>query len=117
GISEETQKKLFQAFTQADGSTTRKYGGTGLGLSICKQLVELMGGEVGVTSEAGHGAEFWFTVKMLEVRSDPEISAQRVDQPEAETKAERSLQILVVDDDMVNQLIMQKILNRLGHTV
>lgn len=92
GISEEGQTRLFQAFSQADASTTRKFGGTGLGLTISKRLSEMMGGRIGVEGIEGQGSCFWFTVRL-----DVAKPALEKDRAIADLSGRR---LLVVDDDV-----------------
>ncbi|MBK4732941.1 response regulator [Oxynema sp. CENA135] len=94
GIAQNLQKKLFQAFSQVDASTTRQYGGTGLGLAICKQLVECMGGEIGVESEEGTGSTFWFTARF---KKQSERRSQSL------PLALARLKVLVADDNATSR--------------
>lgn len=120
GLSSEQQHKLFDKFTQADSSTTRKFGDTGLGLSICKQLVKLMGGEIGVESEAGKGATFWFTLNLAntDTKAAPRLTTD-LQAPRSTGKAANGLpqfraRVLVVEDNVTNQAVARGTLKKFG---
>jgi PAS domain S-box-containing protein len=121
GMAQELIDRLFQSFQQADSSSTRKYGGAGLGLAISKRLVELMGGEIGVTSEPGRGSTFWFTARL-----DPDTEADRTRPPVAATNHDTNRQgsaaiagrrVLVVDDNPLNQEMMRELIEQAGLAV
>ena len=101
GVPPEDRERLFDAFSQADSSTTRRFGGTGLGLAISRQLVDAMQGEIGVESETGAGSTFWFTVPML-LAADPAFV------PPRSTDRLAGRRVLVVDDNQTNRLILSE---------
>jgi PAS domain S-box-containing protein len=98
GIAPEAQAQLFEAFTQADSSTTRKFGGTGLGLAICRRLATLMGGTIGVESQLGHGSTFWFTIH-LSISPMPQSLPMLSPPP--------NLRVLCVDDNATNRTLLE----------
>ncbi len=111
GIPQDLQIQLFQPFTQADGSTARKFGGSGLGLSICKQLVEMMKGQIGVESQPGKGSMFWFTFPYIPVEES------RMAEPKARSAGPVSLadkRVLIAEDNVVNQLLIKSLVQSMG---
>ena len=116
GIDEKTLSRLFNAFEQADNSTTRKYGGTGLGLAITRRLAQLMGGDVGVKSTPGVGSTFWFTARLAKA-SLPAVRAAAMADPKAEQKLRRDFggtRVLLVDDEPINLAVAQFMLEDVG---
>jgi signal transduction histidine kinase/DNA-binding response OmpR family regulator/HPt (histidine-containing phosphotransfer) domain-containing protein len=108
GLTQEQMGRLFQAFEQADASTTRQHGGTGLGLAISKRLAQLMGGDVGVTSEMGKGSTFWFTARLGNGTS----SARRTSRPEL-----RGRRVLIIDDNPQARAVLSSMLTSLTFVV
>lgn len=111
GIKPEALENLFCAFTQADASTTRRFGGTGLGLTISRQLAELMGGEMGVESVFGEGSTFWFTARLAPFE-EGQSSAQEEGMPDFE-----GMPVLILDDNRTNLKVLRKQLEKVGCTV
>ena len=119
GLTNAQIERLFQGFSQADNSTTRKYGGTGLGLSISKRMVELMGGGIGVRSEFGCGSTFWFTAS-LQVQPESAGEAATPAQsgtPDSPPAALQGARVLLVEDNDINQVVARGILEEAGLTV
>jgi signal transduction histidine kinase/CheY-like chemotaxis protein/HPt (histidine-containing phosphotransfer) domain-containing protein len=118
GVARDKQQHLFQAFRQADSSTTREFGGSGLGLSITRRLAQLMGGEAGLVSEPGNGSTFWFRVHLEILDSSLEAYHSRplsLDEDYAKVMSRQLTgQILVVDDNAANQTVIKAILSKLG---
>jgi CheY-like chemotaxis protein len=119
GIAPEDQKRLFTAFEQADGSTTRKYGGTGLGLAICKRLAHMMGGAIGVESQPGQGSLFWFTVRLEKIEAAFESPTSPPIRSAEEILLARypGTRLLLAEDEPINQEVSRELLEGVGMRV
>ncbi|MDF7808744.1 transporter substrate-binding domain-containing protein [Pontiellaceae bacterium B12219] len=112
GISKEKQGTIFDKFIQADSSAKRLYGGTGLGLAICKQLVELMGGEIGLISSPGQGSTFFFNLTLQQATQPTALKAPESAHPK--TISKENAKVLLVEDNLVNQKVATAILRKAG---
>ncbi|OYU85010.1 MAG: hybrid sensor histidine kinase/response regulator, partial [Burkholderiales bacterium PBB5] len=119
GMTSEQMLQLFQRFSQADSSTTRRFGGSGLGLVICKHLVELMGGSIHADSAPGRGSTFWFDVPLQAALEPAPTASETIASREvhASPVGPRPARVLVVEDNAVNCMVVQAMLERLGMTV
>ena len=111
GVAPERLERIFEAFSQADTSTTREFGGTGLGLTICAEMARKMGGRIWAESSVGEGSSFYVTLRL------PIAEATAVSATPAQAPAQRRLKLLVAEDNAVNALVIRKMLQRLGHEV
>ena len=115
GIPEKARMRIFDLFTQAEESTTRRFGGTGLGLAICRRLVEMMGGAIDVESEEGKGSTFLFTAR-LPRSADPTVAFEANVAASGPSVPSRRISVLVVEDNDLNALLAQRMLRHLGYT-
>lgn len=112
GIAEDVLPKLFRPFEQANQEITRLHGGTGLGLSISKDLIKLMGGEIGAESQLGVGSRFWFRIPLLAADGNKKLEQETSD----ESPSDKILNVLVAEDVEINQIVLESLLEERGHT-
>ncbi len=125
GVPGDKLDSLFEAFEQADASTTREYGGTGLGLAICRQLVELMGGQIGVESEEGRGSVFWFTATFEKQPASGKITADLAEEKKREVRIlsadfveeAEAVKVLIAEDDLTSRKLLEGLLRKWGYEV
>jgi signal transduction histidine kinase/CheY-like chemotaxis protein len=117
GIAAADQASVFDAFTQVDGQSTRRYGGTGLGLTICKRLVSLMQGTIGLTSSTGQGSTFWFVLPLAVTDKQPSLTLRSPAKAEAGAGQAAAAPLLAVDDNEINRGVLEHLAQQLGYRI